>query len=468
MFNDNTVVALATPRGKGAIALIRVSGSCSRNMVSKLAKLASGKDICNVKTHTVNYGSMYDVRGNLLDAVLFLIMDAPRSFTGEDIVEITCHNNNYVINSIIDSLCSVGARPALPGEFSRRAVMNDKIDLLKAEGINDLINATNYASVKASLSQIEGSLSSEISNIDSELSKISAWCRASFEFLEDDRDFSKDILGMLKNVDFKVKKILSTGSSQKIVREGIRIAILGSPNVGKSSLFNFLANKNRSIISDEPGTTRDVIEHTVFNGGINKTFIDTAGIRGCVGEIEAEGIARAFWEAESADIIVVLCDAKEILDGSVDNDLYTELIDKNKDNFIFAVNKIDLISDISLIRNSRIIDYARKYSNSDASFISVKENIGMESFIDLIERKFGHMEDVGSLPFLLNNRQSDLIIYISNKLDLIISLFAKKNIMYELIIEEIQDIQEAISDITGRDANEESIDRVFREFCVGK
>jgi tRNA modification GTPase len=273
---------------------------------------------------------------------------------------------------------------------------------------------------------------------------------------------------MLKNVDHEVKKILSTGLSQKIVREGVRVVILGSPNVGKSSLFNFLASKNRAIISDEPGTTRDVIEYTVFNKSINTTFIDTAGIRRSVSKIERQGIDRALHEAESADLIIILCDAERIIDDSIDENLYINLIDKNKDNFVFAVNKIDLIGDIDRIKSSGVVNHAKKYLNKDIGFISVKNNTGIISFVKLIEKKIGYLESNSTLPFLLNNRQADLMMYISNKIDSIASLFLKKDIMYEVVIEEIQEIQEAISDITGRDANEDAIDKVFQEFCVGK
>ena len=468
MLNKDIIVALATPRGNGAIALIRISGSSCRKIVSKAGRLVSGKSINEVLSHTINFGCIYGQDGKLLDKVLFLIMDAPRSFTGEDTIEITCHNNNYVIDSIINLLCFIGARPALPGEFSRRAVLNDKIDLLKAEAINDLIKAQNEVSVRASLLQIEGSLSKEISDIDLELCKVSAWCMASFEFLEEDRDFSKDILFMLNSIKSNIEKILSTNPLKKIIKEGIRVVILGAPNSGKSSLFNFLASKNKAIVSNEPGTTRDIIEHTVYGKNINITFVDTAGIRDSDSSIEKQGIEKAFFEAGSSDLIIILCDAKSVLDKSIDIILYKALIDKYKNNFIFSINKTDLIDDYKNILNFEIINYAQKNTKDEIAFISVKNEFGLDDFLKKIYDKIGYLESCCSLPYFLNDRQIKLVGYILDKLQFVINMFLKKDIMYELIIEEIQDMQIAISDITGKDASENAMNKVFKDFCIGK
>ena len=311
---NETIIAQCTPQGTGAIALLRLSGDNTFAIADAISKLPGNKIISALPTHTIHYGWVVDKNGAHIDQVLFLLMRAPHTFTGDDTVEITCHNNPFIIQNITQAALAAGARLAQEGEFSRRAVSNNKIDIIQAEAINDLIHANTQLTLKQSLSQLEGSFSHWVVSIEKQLIKALALSDASFEFLdEENMEFSTQIKEIIDAVLTTITNLKNTFNQQQQIRNGIRIAIIGSVNAGKSSLFNALLNQERAIVTNIAGTTRDAIEAGLYKNGNYWTLIDTAGLRTTDDIVEQLGISRSHEEAHKADIILLVFDGSQQL-----------------------------------------------------------------------------------------------------------------------------------------------------------
>ncbi len=446
------IVAQCTPQGSGAIALIRISGKRSRELIASCVKLSSQRSITEVLTHTINHGWVVDSEKEILDEVLFLIMDGPRSFTGEDSIEITCHNNQFIIQSIISRICSLGARPAERGEFTRRAYQNKKIDLLQAEAIADIIHAQSESALKASLAQLRGSLSHSINELENEICRIAAWCQASFEFLDDEGDFKKQMYEMSEKVLHVLELMITSCDQQRYIREGVRISLIGSVNTGKSSLFNCLIKRDRSIVTDIPGTTRDSVEAHMHINGKHFTLIDTAGIRMSNDIVEQEGIRRSYEEAEKSDIILLIYDGSRLL-NSKEHEIYDAVRAKYHEKIISIVNKVDKDVVFDAVDNCSMVSSASKQ--------------GMEELLKKIDERA--IEIMGKTsPFLLNARHHQLLTTIHQGIVNILKMLAAKTVHYELILTHLHDILAQCADVTGKTVSERSMDLVFREFCVGK
>ena len=333
-FEKDTIVAQCTPTGSGALALIRVSGPQAFSLVTQCSKLSNvptnlltnqsanpfthlstPKTILTLPSHTIAHGFIIEPQKTnrtknicKIDEVLFFVMHAPRTFTGEHTVEISCHNNIFIIEKIIHILIQLGARLAQPGEFSRRAVENGKIDLLQAEAINELIHANSQQAIQQSLAQVTGTLSLFVHQLEKKTLKILALCEASFEFLEEEINFSDQIRELVSDLLETIRIVQTSNEQQRQLREGVRIAIIGSVNAGKSSLFNTLVGKNKAIVTPIPGTTRDLIESGLYQDGVYLTLVDTAGLRNTEDIIEKEGIERAYREAHIADLVLLVSD----------------------------------------------------------------------------------------------------------------------------------------------------------------
>ena len=247
--DDETIIAQCTPKGSGAIALLRISGIAAFELATKISKLPSGALLCALPSHTIHFGYVVDAAGNHIDQVMFLLMRGPKTFTGQDTVEITAHNNPFIVQDIIAQAIAHGARMAQEGEFTKRAVLNNKIDLIQAEAINELIHANTHMALKKSLAQLEGSFSHWITAIEKELIKALAYSESSFEFIDEEMSFGNDIKKMLGHTLATIASIKKTFDQQQHIRQGVRIAIIGSVNAGKSSLFNTLLNKERAIVT---------------------------------------------------------------------------------------------------------------------------------------------------------------------------------------------------------------------------
>jgi len=454
--DEETIIAQCTPIGSGAIALLRLAGINAVAIISKISKLASGKKITEATTHTIHYGWVVDKAGNNIDQVLFLLMHAPNTFTGQDTVEITCHNNLFIIEHIIQQAIKNGARPARQGEFSKRAVLNNKIDLVQAEAINELIHANTQMALKKSLAQLEGTFSHWITTIEKNLTKALALSEASFEFIdEEDIEFSSQIKDIINNTLKIINNLENTFEYQQQIRQGIRIAIIGAVNVGKSSLFNALLNKDRAIVTNIAGTTRDAIEIGLYKQGNYWTLVDTAGLRQTAHIIEQAGIKRSFDEADNADIILLVFDGScKISDQEYTT--YNKLIMQHKNKIIIIRNKIDL----SLYQNNRLL-------LTTIISISTKEKRNIHLIEYAIEQKINSLFHAIESPFLLNKRQFNLLVHLKNKLFTLQSML-HDNTQYELISYHLNDALSQLSELTGKSISEAGMDMVFREFCVGK
>lgn len=338
---EDTIVAQCTPRGSGAIALIRISGPLSLHIGQKISSLPDNKKLTELPTHTIHYGTVIDNDNNQLDQVMFLIMRGPKTFTGQDTIEITCHNNQFLVEAIIQQILRCGARLAYNGEFAQRSFLNGKIDLLQAEAINELIHASNQMALRQSLSQIEGSFSHWISQIEHKIITCLALSEASFEFIDEELEFGNQIKEQLNQVIASCASVKKTFDQQQHLRQGVRIAIIGSVNAGKSSLFNALLHHDRSIVTAIAGTTRDSIEAGMYRNGTYLTFIDTAGLRQTNDIVEKEGIKRSFQEAQAADLILLVFDGSRAM---TDQEMlvYRDLINQYNQKIIVVSNKADL------------------------------------------------------------------------------------------------------------------------------
>ena len=452
--HEQTIIAQCTPKGSGAIALLRLSGPDAIEIASSISKLASGKTLRELPTHTIHFGYVISPKGEHIDQVLFLLMHGPRTYTGEHTVEITCHNNPFIISDIINVAIAYGARIAEQGEFTRRAVMHNKIDLVQAEAVRELIHAHTSTALKQSLAQLEGSLSSWISELEQLLLSSLALTEASFEFLDEEMSFDVQLAEIFKKISTRIERIASSFEQQQHLRNGIRIVLLGSVNVGKSSLFNALVGKERAIVTDIPGTTRDTVEAGLYKNGNYWTLIDTAGIRQTNDIIEQQGIKRSFDEAGLADIVILVEDCSRMM-TQAELEFYSDCIKKYQDKIIVVRNKVD-----KELKNNKEL----KYSYIDCS-CKTKHNIAMLEKI--IEDKISHIFETIDAPFLLTERQVQLLKTLDQKVSDIQSMLVAP-VQYELVSVHIQDALVCISELSGRTVTEKGMDLIFKQFCVGK
>lgn len=449
--DDQPIVALCTPQGSGALALIRISGNGAIALVDTFAKLSSGKKLVDLTTHTIHHGHLID-NGQIIDEVLFFLMRAPRTFTGEDTIEISCHNNRFIIQKIINAAILHGAHHAQRGEFTRRAVLNKKIDLLQAEAIHDLISAQNEVALQKSMAQLKGTLSHYVNEIEQDLITLLSMIEASFEFLDEeqrDLDFNNLITKVLVDTITKIESILANFSQQQHIRQGVRIALIGGTNVGKSTLFNALVKQERAIVTDIPGTTRDAIETTRYIDGNFWLLIDTAGLRDTNDTIEQIGIDRSWQEAAQSDIILLILDAtKQMTEQEA---LLHERIKKTyPDKVIVVANKIDKIKET-------------KDLNAEV-FISAEHKIGLDKLEELVKKRLDRLFTDAKTPYLLNQRHYDLLLEILTKL----KTLKTEKIHHEIMAYNVKELIELVSQLMGRTVNEQVMERVFDSFCIGK
>ena len=474
--DEETIIALTSPRGSGAIAILRLSGLDAVEISNKFSELSSKKSLINVDTHTIHHGFVInpDVSQEILNAkyrideVLFFVMRGPKTFTGQDTVEISCHNNQFIIEKIIIIACDCGARLAKPGEFTRRAFLNDKIDLIQAEAINDVIHSQTEVALKKAQAQLSGSLSSFIKKIEDQLVELLSYVEASFEFLEEeqrDLDFEGLIKSKIDKFLLILKEIENSFHWQKQIRDGIRIAIIGTVNAGKSSLFNSLLKKDRAIVSPIEGTTRDVVESSVYRNGSFWTFVDTAGIRKTKDLIEKEGVRRSLNEAGLADVILLVWDSS-ILQSKDLIYVYREIIQKYKDKIIFVFSKVDSSKTSNVSFNSdQILNKLGFPSGSIET--SVNQGKGIDLLESEIDEKIQKIFSKFNSPFLLNQRQFDLIKDIKKNID-IVAQDMSRSVELELVAYNLKECLEKISELTGRGVTEKVLDHIFNSFCVGK
>ena len=465
MTHHDTIVALATPSGAGAIAVIRLSGEKAINIATQIFESVSGKELTKQKTHTVHLGHIKD-GSRILDEVLATVFKNPNSYTGEDTVEFSCHGSSFIQQEIIQLCLRKNARMATPGEFTLRSFLNGKMDLSQAEAVADLISSDSAASHQLAIQQMRGGFSSEIAALRAELLNFASLIELELDFAEEDVAFANrdDFQKLITKISFVLKRLIDSFATGNVLKNGIPVAIVGQPNVGKSTLLNALLNEQRAIVSDIAGTTRDSIEDEISIGGIAFRFIDTAGIRETTDTIESLGIKKTFEKIDQAQVVVFLIDSSRLFLG-----------EKAILNLQIEIGKIK-----NKYPQKALIVVANK-----ADTITSKEKTQLKDSIDslqLIAAKTGQgVEDLKTslLEFVntgaLKNNQT--IVTNTRHYDALLKALEEINRVQEGINAGLSgdlmaiDIRQALyyfGEITGEITNDDLLGNIFANFCIGK
>lgn len=445
---EDTIAAISTALGIGAISIIRVSGSDSISIVNKIFD----KDLTKAKTHTIHYGHIID-NNQIIDEVLISVMLAPKTFTTEDVVEINCHGGISTTKKILELVLTYGARLAEPGEFTKRAFLNGRIDLTQAEGIMNLIESKSEISRNLSVNQLTGSVSTLIKSLRSDLADILSNIAVNIDYPEyEDIEVltSKKIIPNIQKLITKIKDIINKSEDGKIVTEGINIGIIGRPNVGKSSLLNALLEEQKAIVTDIEGTTRDIVEGTFTLNGILCHIIDTAGIRETDNLVEKIGVDKSYQIIDKSDLIIYILNNNELLTEE-DKTLLSKI--KNK-NHLIIINKIDLESKLNI-------------SNEDTIKMSIKNNIGLEELKTKIIEMFNLEKiETNDLTYLTDARSISLLKKSKKILENCLQNISTYPVdVIELDLKECWNI---LGEIIGQTYKDELIDEIFSRFCLGK
>ena len=450
---EDTICAIATGGGIGAVSIIKVSGSEAINIVNSIFK---GKDLTKVASHTINYGFIMD-NNETVDEVLVSVMKAPKTFTREDVVEINTHGGYAATNKVLETLLLNGCRLAEPGEFTKRAFLNGRIDLLEAEAVMDIINSKTDIQRKMALNQISGKTSNLINDLRSDMVEIISNINVNIDYPEyDDVDIitNEILLPKITNLKNRIEEILKESENGKLIKDGIKTSIIGRPNVGKSSLLNALLEEDKAIVTDIAGTTRDIVEGNIVLNGILLNMIDTAGIRDTDNKIEAIGVEKSLKLIDESDLILFMLNNNEELTDDI-KELLTKVKDKK---YIIIVNKIDLDRklDINYLEKENIVK------------ISVKENIGIDNLKNKIIELF-NIENINMKdPTYLNNTKSITILKNCLKRVADIEESVKNNLPIDMLEMDIKSIWEELGKINGSTYEEELLDEMFKRFCLGK
>ncbi|RKQ63836.1 tRNA modification GTPase trmE [Thermovibrio guaymasensis] len=458
---QDTIAAIGTPIGRGAIGIVRISGKEALRILKELFRTKRGNKKEEFEERRVYYGLVVDEFGEPIDEVLAVYMRAPRSFTGEDVVEIHSHGGIVVVRKILREVLKRGARLAEPGEFTMRAFINGKIDLVQAEAINQLIEAKSEVEAKVALRHLEGSLSKRIEGIRNKLLETKAYIEAAVDFPEEEVEILErgKVKEKLIEIKEEIEKLLKSYREGKVIREGIKVAIVGRPNVGKSSLLNALLREERAIVTEIPGTTRDVIEESVTVKGIPVRLIDTAGIRDTAEKVERIGIERSLEKLKEADVVLF------VVDGSVglteEDKKIWELL-KGRKNVIVVVNK----KDAGLKVNCKDLKEWNRCVE-----ISAKEGKGIEKLSEEIvkmvllepEAVFGGEEEV-----ITSERHRELLEKAKNSIEKALKSLEEGFESPEFLSMDIDQALESLGMIVGKVTTEDMYDIIFSRFCIGK
>jgi tRNA modification GTPase len=452
-FND-TIIAIATPPGVGAIGVLRMSGNKSVEIINSIF---INKDLALQPSHTLHVGVLKN-NDEIIDEVVVSLFKAPRSYTGEDVVEISCHGSAFIQQKIIDICIEKGARLAKPGEFTQRAFLNGKLDLTQAEAVADLIASNTEASRKTAIQNMRGGFSNALKELREQLLKFSALIELELDFSQEDVEFADrtQLYNLITDAEKLTKNLLQSFKLGNVIRNGVQVAIIGKPNAGKSTLLNALLNENRAIVSDIAGTTRDTIEEIINIEGILFRLIDTAGIRTGENEIESIGVEKSFEKMRTADIIIYLFDC--VHDTVQDIIKEREQLHSINKNFLLVGNKVDLINADNVIQ---------KFEDIDILFISAKElthiNILKKELVDKVISGNIETENViitNARHFEALQKVNDALTDIRNGLD--------EKIPGDLIALDIRRCLHYLGEITGQITNEDQLDYIFSKFCIGK
>ena len=466
MIPHETIVALATPSGAGAIAIIRLSGADAIAIAAEVFESVSGKDISKQKTHTIHLGHIVDGT-KVYDQVLLSIFKGPNSYTGENVVEISCHGSVFIQQQIIQLLLRKGAKMAQAGEFTLRAFLNAKLDLSQAEAVADLISSDNEASHQIAMQQMRGGFSNEIAKLREELLNFASLIELELDFAEEDVEFADRtaFYELLTRIEFVLKRLIDSFAVGNVIKNGIPVAIVGEPNVGKSTLLNALLNEERAIVSDIAGTTRDTIEDELVIDGIGFRFIDTAGIRETKDVVESIGIQKTFEKIEQAQVVLYLF---ESLKFQVSGSEYINEIEKVKNKYplktlLVVINKVDLLT------NDQISDIQQQLEALNVKLlpISAKQKTG----IDELKNQLLSFVNTGALrnneTIVTNTRHYDSLLKALEEIQKV-RFGLDNNISSDFMAIDIRQALFHFGEITGQVSNDELLGNIFANFCIGK
>ena len=449
---NDIIVAISTALGKGAISIVRLSGEGCIDLVNKCFK---GKNLTKVDSHTINYGFIVD-NDTIIDQVLISVMKAPKTYTREDVVEINCHGGIAATNKILELMVLNGARLAEPGEFTKRAFLNGRIDLVEAEAVMDLINSKTEKARIQSVNQLEGRLTSVIRKFRQELLELLANVEVNIDYPEYEDievvtiDNIKDRVGVMKN---NLTEIIKESENRKIIKDGINVAIVGRPNVGKSSILNKLLGENKAIVTDIAGTTRDIVEGSITLNGILLNFIDTAGVRDTLDVIEQVGVEKSFEQIEKSDLVILVLNNNEEI--TKDDEV---LIDKVKTKkYITVINKKDLDKKLDI----------SKYDLENVIYTDTLSVDGIESLKSKIIELFNLDEIDNNVDIFTNTRQITLAKEALNVLS-DVETGINNDVPVDMVSIDIKRIWTLLGEILGENYSDELIDQLFSQFCLGK
>ncbi len=459
MKDFDTITAIATGIGENGISIIRVSGADSLKILTEIFIDKKHQEIDEFKSYTMKYGFIVQLPGkDILDEVIVSFMKGPRSYTVEDVVEINCHGGIMSTSRILEEVIKAGARLAEPGEFTKRAFLNGRIDLSQAEAVMDIIRAKTELSMKSAISQSEGILSEKISDLRNRILEVIAHIEATVDYPEEDlEEVTSEIgAGWLKEILEEIEKLLNTAREGKILKDGLNTVIAGKPNVGKSSLLNALLMENRAIVTEVPGTTRDIIEEYINMSGIPVKIIDTAGIRETDDLVEKIGVTRSIEKIKEADLIILMLDSSSELDNE-DMEIIKHIEDKK---YIVLLNKSDLETklnpeELKNLNTKYIID------------ISAKTGYNLERLKAVIKELFFKGEIKAQSIMITNSRHREALI--RAKAACTAGLQALKNTnAIDMATIDIRNAWVSLGEITGDTLKEDIIDKIFSQFCIGK
>lgn len=463
LYSSETIAAISTAMNNSGIGIIRVSGDDAFDIVDKIFVPSKGnKKISDYKSHTIHYGNIVN-NGKVIDEVLVMVMKAPATYTREDIVEINCHGGNIVMQKILETVLENGARCAEPGEFTKRAFLNGRIDLSQAEAVIDLINAKNNMAADISLGQLKGNMSGKIKSIREKIIYHIAYIESALDDPEhyDMQNYGEELRVVIEELIQELNEVIDTADNGRIMTEGIKTVIIGKPNVGKSSLMNTLLGEERAIVTDIEGTTRDSLEESVRLNDINLNIIDTAGIRDTEDVVEKIGVDRAKKHADEADLIIFIIDSSRKIDEE-DINIFNFIKDKKA---LIILNKIDLecVTDESDIRKHMDED-----SMKEIIKISAKNNEGILDLTDAVKKMFFDGDiSYNDQIFITNERHKQAVINSKNSLKCVLESI--DNCMPEdFFTIDMMNAYEYLGEILGEQLGEDLVNEIFSKFCMGK
>ncbi len=460
---EDTIAAISTAIGEAGISVIRISGKDAIKIADKVFR--GRKKLEEVKTHTAHYGKIVDASGKVVDYVVATVFRAPHSYTGEDTVEISCHGGIFVTRKVLETILEAGARLAQPGEFTKRAFLNGKIDLSQAEAIADLIKSATDLAYQSSLSQLEGSISNKIKKMRDDLINLCSLVELELDFADEDLEFvdKPELAKKIKDAISEIDELIETFKFGKIYREGIKVVIAGKPNAGKSSLLNALLNENRAIVSDIPGTTRDIIEESLNIEGVLFRVIDTAGLRETYDIIEQEGVRRAQEQMKRSDMILLVIDSTDEIDED-DIKLYNRVLDlamNESKKCIVVFNKVDLL-------NGKQIQNEKVLGDFPVVYVSALTGQGLDKLKKLmVEQSFLGTNRTDASVVVTNVRHRDALVKAKQSLQYALKSL-EEGMSGDLVAVDLRAGLNHLGEIIGEVTTDDILNNIFSKFCIGK